>query len=167
MTYACPVFAHAARSNLSPLQVIQNRFMRKATGCPWYVRNRNLHIDLEVPSIKEYVRQASKRYFDSAVTHPNFLVRKASIYFPHPTTRFKRRPRHALTDPDDEITVAIKAAIACRPHTTTECPSGSNRPRRRGRGTNSRINSVRPGRGHSSPTRFSPWQRSGPRSEPV
>lgn len=169
MTYACPVFAHVAKSNVNSLQVIQNRFMRKATGCPWYMRNKNLHIDLNVPSIKEFMRQASKRYFDSALSHPNPLVVSAANYFPHPTTRFKRRPRHALTDPDDEITLAIKAHDANRPHTNTECPSGRNRTRRRVRGRTARVLTYpgRPRQGLTTPSRFSPWQRPGPRSVPV
>ncbi|GBP67939.1 hypothetical protein EVAR_25335_1 [Eumeta japonica] len=32
MTYACPVFAHAAPTALQDLQVIQNKFCRRATG---------------------------------------------------------------------------------------------------------------------------------------
>ncbi|GBP55087.1 Probable RNA-directed DNA polymerase from transposon BS [Eumeta japonica] len=46
MTYASPVFAHAAPKVLDRLQVIQNKFCRLATDAHWCVRNSILHRDL-------------------------------------------------------------------------------------------------------------------------
>ncbi|GBP60385.1 hypothetical protein EVAR_98281_1 [Eumeta japonica] len=49
MTYASPVFAHAARKH--------------------YIDYR----DLELPTISKYMKDASKRFFDIAGSHPNAL----------------------------------------------------------------------------------------------
>ncbi|GBP08468.1 Probable RNA-directed DNA polymerase from transposon X-element [Eumeta japonica] len=55
MTYACPVFAHAAPKALYRLlQVIQNKFCRAATDAHWCVRNSILHRDLELPTLPKY-----------------------------------------------------------------------------------------------------------------
>ena len=39
MTYASSVFAHVRPSRFKRMQTLQNRFMLRATGAPWYVRN--------------------------------------------------------------------------------------------------------------------------------
>ena len=48
MSYACVAFAH---TKLDPLQIVQNKFLRIASGCPWFVRNVDLHRDFELESI--------------------------------------------------------------------------------------------------------------------
>ncbi|GBP54415.1 Probable RNA-directed DNA polymerase from transposon X-element [Eumeta japonica] len=85
MTYASPVFAHAAPKALHRLQVIQNKFCRAETDAHWCVRNSVLHRDLELPTISKYMKDASKRFFDIARSHPNALLRAAVDYQPpHP-----------------------------------------------------------------------------------
>ncbi|GBP78855.1 hypothetical protein EVAR_81117_1 [Eumeta japonica] len=43
-------------------------------------------IDLELPTISKYMKDASKRFFDIAGSHPNALLRAAVDYQPpHPT----------------------------------------------------------------------------------
>ncbi|GBP93774.1 Probable RNA-directed DNA polymerase from transposon X-element [Eumeta japonica] len=85
MTYASPVFAHRRSKALHRLQVIQNKFCRAATDAHWCVRNSILHRDLELPTISKYMKDASKRFFDIAGSHPNALLRAAVDYQPpHP-----------------------------------------------------------------------------------
>ncbi|GBP63595.1 hypothetical protein EVAR_97612_1 [Eumeta japonica] len=44
-----------------------------------------LHRDLELPTISKYMKDASKRFFDIAGSHPNALLRAAVDYQPpHP-----------------------------------------------------------------------------------
>ncbi|GBO98991.1 Probable RNA-directed DNA polymerase from transposon X-element [Eumeta japonica] len=71
MTYASPVFAHAAPKTLERLQIIQNKFCRAATDAYWCVHNSILHRDLELPTLSKYTKDASKRFFDIAGSHPN------------------------------------------------------------------------------------------------
>ena len=44
MDYACPAWRSAARSHVRRLQVLQSKYLRPATGAPWYVSNRQIHI---------------------------------------------------------------------------------------------------------------------------
>ncbi|GBP91775.1 Probable RNA-directed DNA polymerase from transposon X-element [Eumeta japonica] len=107
MTYACPVFAHAAPKALYRLQVIQNKLCRAATDAHWCVHNSILHRDLELSTLSKYIKDASKRFFDIAGSHPNALLRAAVDYQPPPPTHFIRRPRNVLNDPPDALTAAV------------------------------------------------------------
>ncbi|GBP86540.1 Probable RNA-directed DNA polymerase from transposon BS [Eumeta japonica] len=62
MTYASPVFVHAAPKTLYKLRIIQNKFCRSATDAHWCVLNSVLHRDLELPTISKYKKDASKRF---------------------------------------------------------------------------------------------------------
>ncbi|GBP35575.1 Bardet-Biedl syndrome 2 protein homolog [Eumeta japonica] len=109
MTYASPVFAHAAPKALHRLQVIQNKFCRAATDAHWCVRNSILHRDLELPTTSKYMKDASKRFFDIAGSHPNALLRAAVDFQPPHPTHLIRRPRNVLFDPPDALTAAVES----------------------------------------------------------
>ncbi|GBP08248.1 RNA-directed DNA polymerase from mobile element jockey [Eumeta japonica] len=81
MTYASPVFAHAD--------------------------SKVLYRDMELPTLTKYMKDASKRFFDIAGSHPNALLRAAVDYQPPPPTHFLRRPRNVLIDPPDALTAAV------------------------------------------------------------
>ncbi|GBP00371.1 RNA-directed DNA polymerase from mobile element jockey [Eumeta japonica] len=72
MTYASPVFAHAAQKH--------------------YIDYR----DLELPTISKYMKDASKRFFDIAGSHPNAFLRAAVDYQPPHPTHLIRRPRNVI-----------------------------------------------------------------------
>lgn len=129
MTYASIVFAHASPSNLRKFQVLQNRFIRNATGAPPYCRNVDLHRDVQLPTIAQWMKQASKRYFEAAPSHPNPLVRQAVNYQPDPRVRPRfRRPKNVLIDPDDLITVANAPVTQTDRHNASPSIRGRRRP---------------------------------------
>lgn len=110
MTYASVAFAHTR--SVKSLQIIQNKFLRKITGAPWYVRNCDLHRDVNLESIAQFMKRASRRFYDSAPHHPNPLVVNISDYPREPPeAKTLRRPRHVLGDPDDDITTANAEAM--------------------------------------------------------
>ncbi|GBP32094.1 RNA-directed DNA polymerase from mobile element jockey [Eumeta japonica] len=76
-------------------------------GCTLCVRNSILHRDLELPTLSKYMKDASKRFFDIAGSHPNALLRAAVDYQPPPPTHYIRRPRNVLLDPPDALTAAV------------------------------------------------------------
>ncbi|GBP40975.1 Probable RNA-directed DNA polymerase from transposon X-element [Eumeta japonica] len=78
LTYAGVVFARIPSYKILKLQVIQNRFMLTAASAQWYVRNFNLHKDLDLQTIVALLKEQSKRYFDSAVSYPNPLIAAAA-----------------------------------------------------------------------------------------
>ena len=105
MTYASVVFAHRPKSAIKRLQTVQNKFMRLATGSPWFVRNNDLHRDLDLPTITQHMKQLSKNYFSKATTHPNPLVVQTCSYTPEiDADCTRRRPKNVLYDPDDDTT---------------------------------------------------------------
>ncbi|GBP11386.1 Probable RNA-directed DNA polymerase from transposon BS [Eumeta japonica] len=79
MTYASPVFAHAARKH---------------------------YIDYRTSHISKYMKDASKRFFDIAGSHPNAFRAAVDYQPPHPT---HLRPRNVLTDPPDALTAAVES----------------------------------------------------------
>ncbi|GBP48357.1 Probable RNA-directed DNA polymerase from transposon X-element [Eumeta japonica] len=107
MTYASPVFAHARPDILYDLQIVQNKFCRRAADAPWYVKNSVVHRDLELPTISKYMKDASERFFDVACSHPNPVIVSAVSYEPPPPSHFYRRPRNVLLDPPDNLTVEV------------------------------------------------------------
>ncbi|GBP89456.1 RNA-directed DNA polymerase from mobile element jockey [Eumeta japonica] len=108
LTYASPVFAHAAPNRLKKLQVLQNKFCRTATNAHWCVKNSVLHRDLDLPSIRKYMKDASERFFSIAESHPNPLLSAAASYEAPPPYHFIRRPRNIITDPPDDFTVEVE-----------------------------------------------------------
>ncbi|GBP88914.1 RNA-directed DNA polymerase from mobile element jockey [Eumeta japonica] len=100
------VFAHAVPKALYRLQVKQNKFCRAATDAHWCVRNSILHRVLELPTLSKYMKDASKRFFDIAGSHPNALLRAAVDYQPPPPTHFIRR-WNVLFDLPDALTAAV------------------------------------------------------------
>ena len=82
MTYACPVFAQAKPHLIHRMQALQNRSLRKITGSPWFVRNEILHLDLKIPTIRQFMKRNAKRFFDTAVKHRNPLAVKPRTISP-------------------------------------------------------------------------------------
>ncbi|CAH2237789.1 jg24127 [Pararge aegeria aegeria] len=133
MSYASVAFAFPP-SAYKRFQSLQNRFMRNATGCPWFVRNVDLHRDLKLPTIAQYFKKLSKIYFEKSIRHPNPLIVAASFYSPNlSATLNKRRPKHILHDPDDQITIdnvsehTINLCTASSPAKTRSPTSNVNR----------------------------------------
>lgn len=64
LLYACPVWGTAASSSLNRLQVFQNKILRIILKCPWYVRNNQVHHELGVSSIFDYIKALSRKFFN-------------------------------------------------------------------------------------------------------
>lgn len=128
MTYACVVFAHAKPRRIHKMQTLQNRILRKITGAPFYVRNENLHLDLKIPTIAQFMKRAAKRYFETAEKHGNPLVVSAARYTLSRISKV-RRPRLTLDTPDDDITLLQERDSST---STQKHKPRSYRPRRRG-----------------------------------
>ncbi|CAH2097930.1 unnamed protein product [Euphydryas editha] len=113
LTYGCPVFARCEPGLLQKLQVIQNRFLRKATASPWYIRNIDLHRDFEIDSIAKHIKSIAANYFEKARNHPNPLIAQSCVYntlrgnfknrcqTPPSRAHRPRRPDYASQPPPD------------------------------------------------------------------
>ncbi|GBP32052.1 Probable RNA-directed DNA polymerase from transposon BS [Eumeta japonica] len=105
------VFDRAKTDTLYDLQVVQNKFCRRAADAPWYIKNFVLHRDLQLQTISKFMKDASERFFNIANSHPNPLLVSAVSYEPPPSYHFCRRPRNVLLDPPDDLTVEVEKLI--------------------------------------------------------
>jgi hypothetical protein len=64
MDFACPEWIFAARTHVRRLQVLQSKYLRFATGAPWYVSNKQMHEDLGISLFPDHIR-ALTASFDS------------------------------------------------------------------------------------------------------
>jgi hypothetical protein len=80
MDCACPIWRCAAQSYVKQLQVLQCKCLRTATGAPWYVSDRQIHEDLEVPFYEEHIRALTESYDSKLAGVGNPLVRQLGRY---------------------------------------------------------------------------------------
>jgi hypothetical protein len=66
----------------------QSKILRMIANTPWYVPNITLHEDLNVPLVKEAIKQSSTRYHNKIQGHINVLIQ--SLLEPHNERRLKK-----------------------------------------------------------------------------
>lgn len=101
VTYACPVWSTTSKTNKKKLQTFQNKVLRIAVNAPWFIRNEQIHRELNMLTIEEFISKTTKKYLknidrcDSARIHE--LGRK-NIHH-----RLKRKlPQDIFISSDDE-----------------------------------------------------------------
>ena len=72
-TYGIPLWGSASHSNIEILQRFQNKVLRTIVNAPWYIPNKLLHTDLQIPTIREEVTKFSNNHRAKLLTHPNEL----------------------------------------------------------------------------------------------
>ena len=80
INYACPVWRHAPNSHIRRLQVLLSKCLRIIAGTPWYVRNLQLHKDLEVSYLPENIRNLAQSFDSKIPDSENLLVRQLGRY---------------------------------------------------------------------------------------
>src|SRR5699024_11810659 len=73
MLYASPAWGMAAKTHISKLQTVQNKYQRMAFDAPWYVRGNQLQREAGMPTIEEVMLKTAQKAFAKAETHPNEL----------------------------------------------------------------------------------------------
>lgn len=63
LTYACPIWDKCATFHISKIQVFQNKMLRIITNAPWFRRNVNLHNDLQIQEMVDYIKTLSKNFY--------------------------------------------------------------------------------------------------------
>lgn len=72
--YGIQVWGTTAASNLKVIQVSQNKFLRKLTGCAIYCYVDVIHENANIDFVADYVKKLNIRYLERLETHPNFLA---------------------------------------------------------------------------------------------
>ena len=73
-TYGLQLWGCTKESNYKGLQVLQNRVLRNIVNAPWYIRNSDLHKELQVRTVKEEIKKIAKSHEDRLHKHPNVEV---------------------------------------------------------------------------------------------
>lgn len=73
-TYGVQLWGSASNSNIEIIQRYQSKLLRKIVSAPWFVSNRTLHQDLNVPTVKEEITKFSEHYMTKLENHPNHLA---------------------------------------------------------------------------------------------
>jgi len=73
-TYGIPLWGSASHSNIEILQSFQNKVLRTIVNAPWYIPNKLLHTDLQIPTIREEITMFSTNHTAKLLTHPNELT---------------------------------------------------------------------------------------------
>jgi len=94
-TYGLQLYGNASSSNIEILQRAQSKILRTMTGAPWYVRNDNIHKDLNIPTVKAEFEKMSQKYTTRLQNNINPLAQPLSNLSTF--TRLKRADRPAIT----------------------------------------------------------------------
>ena len=73
-TYGIPLWGSASNSNIAILQRFQNKVLRTIVNAPWYIPNKLLHTDLQIPTIREEITKFSTNHRAKLLTHPTELT---------------------------------------------------------------------------------------------
>jgi len=86
LLYGCMAFSQLAKTHRKKLQTFQNKVLRRLTTAPWFIRNSNIHKDLKIPRVKDFLQNKQQKFLDKISTHRNPLLRNTFDYDPHPQT---------------------------------------------------------------------------------
>ena len=73
-TYGINLWGSASHSNIEILQRFQNKVPTTIVNAPWYIPNKLLHTDLQMPTIREEITKFSTNHTSKLLTHPNELT---------------------------------------------------------------------------------------------
>jgi hypothetical protein len=73
-TYGIELWGCANPSNTKILQSFQSKSLRSIKGAPWYVSNKTLHENLNIPFITDVIKQRANRYRSRLSGHVNQLI---------------------------------------------------------------------------------------------
>ncbi|GFV66011.1 RNA-directed DNA polymerase from mobile element jockey [Trichonephila clavipes] len=61
LTYASPVWGHAAKTNINSLETSQNLIIWQICNAHWYMRNKDLRIACNIPTIRQTIQGWEKK----------------------------------------------------------------------------------------------------------
>ncbi|GFX24179.1 RNA-directed DNA polymerase from mobile element jockey [Trichonephila clavipes] len=95
LSYGCPVWGYAAKSNLKILEISQNKTIRMIVHANMYMRNADIYKALKLQNFKSYIQKLAINFFDSLPQTNNYHIINLENYTPHDNTK---RPRRILLD---------------------------------------------------------------------
>jgi hypothetical protein len=95
LTYAYPIWGNCLATHIRKIQIFQNKILRIIKNAPWFIRNVNLHMDIQILEIQDHIRALAKN------VHSSFQKSTSSLHYnlhtrPPPHRRLKRGCPHDL-----------------------------------------------------------------------
>ena len=87
--YGIQISGCAKQVHLNTLQTFQNKVLRNIVNAPWYIRNSDLHRDLNIPLVKDVIRKYAQKHRERLSQHVN--AEASQLIRNQPTTRRLRR----------------------------------------------------------------------------
>ncbi|GFS80725.1 hypothetical protein TNCV_86441 [Trichonephila clavipes] len=91
LIYACPIWGHAAHSNIKQIEIAQNLILRTITKADWYIRNEDIRSALNIKTLKEVIRKIATKFFINIDAHDNRAILRIEKY---PINPLFNRPRN-------------------------------------------------------------------------
>jgi hypothetical protein len=86
--YGCQLWGTASMPNIEKIERFQSKVLRIIVNAPWFVPNWVIQQDLQIPSVKEEIKNFSEKYHLSLSAHPNQLA--TDLLKSHCVRRLKR-----------------------------------------------------------------------------
>ncbi|GBM99666.1 RNA-directed DNA polymerase from mobile element jockey, partial [Araneus ventricosus] len=96
LTYASPIWACTARSNLRSIQVLENKTLRMIANARWYHRNIDIRNALNVPSLHQFIQKLAKIFYGKLADINNPEITKIPVY-DHNDKQSRKRPRMTIS----------------------------------------------------------------------
>jgi hypothetical protein len=74
--YAYPIWRYAARSHVLKLQALKYKYLGIATSSPRYAGEKQIHKDLGIPFLADYMRALTESFNSKLADAENSLVRQ-------------------------------------------------------------------------------------------
>lgn len=79
LTYACPAYAHIAKTHLNKLQVQQNKTLRMTLNAPYRTRISKLHGSACVSLMEEYIGKLTDNFYKRCNYSENPLIKRLGV----------------------------------------------------------------------------------------
>jgi hypothetical protein len=86
--YGCQLWGTASIFNIERIERFQSKVLRIFVNSPWFVPNWVIQQDLQIPSVKEEIKNFSEKYHLGLSAHPNQLA--TDLLKSHCVKRLKR-----------------------------------------------------------------------------
>lgn len=90
-TYGLQLWGCARSTNIAPIQKFQNKVLRTIVDAPYYIRNANLHRDLNIPTVEEEIKRYAQKHEDRLHNHVN--IEMLQLLDQHDTKRRLKRTK--------------------------------------------------------------------------
>lgn len=74
-TYGIQLWGCTAKTNIKLIQTFQNKVLRLITDSPWYIRNDDIHRDLNITTVSDEIAISAKRHAQRLLQHTNEELR--------------------------------------------------------------------------------------------